>query len=110
MCRLAVEVPMTNFGVQLVLPDAFGEWFPTYTFTLTLGSRTLALQNGETAYFELPANEEQLTYQLSATNQDGEIFNENVRSLESTAIGTVYKITYSLSQNRLSQFSASFTH
>ena len=51
---LNVKVPMINFGVSLVLPqDILDTWFNSYTFTITLGDRTLTLQNSETAYLSL---------------------------------------------------------
>lgn len=93
------EVPMINFGVCLDLPDDFASMFPTNrSFSVTVGNRTVLLNDGETAYF---AHSEgvNVSYTLSATNTDGESNTENGNSngwgTNSTIqSGTVYVITY----------------
>ena len=96
---LRAEVPMINFGVRLDLPDGFASMFPkNRSFSVTVGNRTVLLNDGETAYF---AHSEgvNVSYTLSATNMDGESNTENGNSngwgTNSTIQpGTVYVITY----------------
>lgn len=91
---LAVEVPMVNFGVKLVLPDNFNALFGSYTFAVQLGSRSVVLQEGETAYFDLPTqNSSALLYTLTATNSDDETLSKTDSYSELSA-GIVYEITY----------------
>ena len=94
---LNVKVPMMNFGVSLVLPqDILDTWFNSYTFTITLGDRTLTLQNSETAYFDLPADDTLLAYSLEATNKDNESFRQDHTYNQVLNGGTVYVISYFL--------------
>lgn len=91
---LAVQVPMVNFGVQLVLPDNFSTLFDSYTFTVQLGSRSVVLQEGETAYFDLTQeNSGTLLYTLTATNSDDET-QSKTDSYSELSAGIVYEITY----------------
>ena len=94
---LRAEVPMINFGVRLKLPEGFDTAFPTNSFSVTVGDRTVSLKDGETAYF--PHSEGvSVSYTLSVTNTEAE---ENKKSgsnseWENATIqpGTVYVITY----------------
>ena len=96
---LSVEVPMTNIGVHLALPEGFINWFNPYSFNVSVGNRCVSITNGETVYF--PAGE--ITYTLSATNNDEEEFqlegssskwvNEENEQIIITP-GTIYVITY----------------
>lgn len=94
---LSVEVPMINIGVQLVLPEGFSGdsgWFENYTFTVRVGEKTVELKNEEIAYFSY-SSDVTLSYQLIATNNDGEPFDSEVITYgEALSPGTIYVITY----------------
>lgn len=98
---LSVEVPMINIGVQLVLPEGFSGdsgWFEDYTFTVKVGKaeeeKTVELKDEEIAYFSY-SNDVTLSYQLDATNNDGELFNSGeITYGEALSPGTIYVITY----------------
>lgn len=68
---LEATVPMTNFGVKLTLPDAFDSQFSSYTFTVSLGDRTVTLQNGGTAYFDVPTTTETEETGTEGTETEG---------------------------------------
>lgn len=102
---LREEVPMINFGVRLKLPEGFDTAFPTNSFSVTVGDRTVSLKDGETAYFPY-SNGESVSYTLSVTNTEAE---ENKKSgsnseWENATIqpGTVYVITYDYATESLS--------
>mgnify|MGYP002699215100 FL=1 len=67
-----VEMKMQNFGIALTLPDGFSDWFKSYTFTATVGEASKTLKSGEIAYFDFPDGLRDFSYELKATNQDGE--------------------------------------
>lgn len=91
---LTVQVPMINFGVKFMLPDNFSTLFGSYTFAVQLGDRSVILQEGETAYFDLPTqNSSTLLYTLTATNSDDETLSKTDSYSELSA-GIVYEITY----------------
>lgn len=98
---LSVEVPMINIGVRLALPEGFSGdsgWFEDYTFTVKVGKageeKTVELKNEEIAYFSY-SNGVKLSYQLDATNNDGELFNSgDIIYGEALSPGTIYVITY----------------
>lgn len=98
---LSVEVPMINIGVQLVLPEGFSGdsgRFEDYTFTVKVGKageeKTVELKNEEIAYFSY-SNGVKLSYQLIATNKDGERFeSEEITYDKLLSPGTIYVITY----------------
>ena len=99
------EVPMINFGVRLELPEGFDTAFPKNSFSVTVGNRTVSLNDGETAYF--PHSESvSVSYTLSVTNTETE---ENDKTgsnneWENATIqpGTVYVITYDYATESLS--------
>lgn len=99
---LSVQVPMINVGVQFLLPEGFNNWFINYTFSAQIGNRKVTLQEGETAYFDLPENSNtKLQYSLSATNSDNEFMQQD-HNFEGTLIsGTVYEVTYSIATQSL---------
>lgn len=100
--NLTLQVPMTNIGVRLVLPETFGGYFPSYTFSATIGNRTVTLQDGEDAYFELPENSaDRLQYRLSAINTDNETMEETDIYNKSLTTGTCYEVTYSFATRSL---------
>lgn len=98
---LSLEVPLINFGVSLSLPDDFDTFFPTYTFKVTVGDRTVTLENGKAAYFAFEEGAT-ISYTLSATNNDGEknIGDEEVYSQVNQ--GTVYCVTYKMEGRSIS--------
>ncbi len=67
-----VEMKMQNFGIALTLPDGFSDWFKSYTFTATVGEASKTLKSGEIAYFDFADGLSDFSYELKATNQDGE--------------------------------------
>lgn len=102
---LKVQVPMITFGVSLDLSAVLGDWLQDVSFTVTSGSRTVTLGNGETAYFAY-AEDASFSYQLTMTNSDSEV---NVLEGDwGTAEGetlnsnTVYTVVYNWSTQSLS--------
>lgn len=67
-----VEMKMQNFGIALTLPDGFSDWFKSYTFTAKVGEASKTLKSGEIAYFDFADGLRDFSYELKATNQDGE--------------------------------------
>lgn len=67
-----VEMEMQNFGIALTLPDGFSDWFKSYTFTAKVGEASKTLKSGEIAYFDFADGLRDFSYELKATNQDGE--------------------------------------
>ena len=103
--RVAVELPMINFGVSLSLPEGFDTWFKTYAFTAQVGERTVALQTGQTAYFP-HAEGATLAYTLEATNTDDETSQETgtyggADTGEALQPNTLYTVTYDFQTNQL---------
>lgn len=94
---LKVQVPMITFAVCLDMSAVTGNWLQGYTFTVTYGSRSVTLQNGETAYFSY-AEETSFSYQLSITNSDNESQVQSgswgTEDGETVAQNTVYTVTY----------------
>lgn len=97
---LSVKVPMINWGVQLDLPQNFADWFneENYTFTVKVRKageeKTVELKNEEIAYFP-HSKDVKLSYQLVATNNDGERFeSEEIIYDGVLSPGTIYVITY----------------
>lgn len=68
----SVEMEMQNFGIALTLPDGFSDWFKSYTFTAKVGEASKTLKSGEIAYFDFADGLRNFSYELKATNQDGE--------------------------------------
>ena len=92
-----VKVPMTNFGVQLKLPEVFDdESIITYTFTVNEKDLT----NGQTVYFNY-SSDAKIEYKLTATNADDETKTEENTYNETVAKGTIYVITYELETQSL---------
>lgn len=97
-----VQVPMVTFAVCLNLTEVTGDWLQGYTFTVTSENRSVALQDGETAYFPYS---DSFNYQLSVTNSDGESKEqsgswgtENGKTVEQN---TVYTVTYNWATQKL---------
>ena len=85
---------MLVYAVQLTLPESFGEWFPTYTFTVTSGTRAVTLKAGEIAYFSYNSGTT-FAYKLTMQNADGE---------EQSKEGHLYDVNYSLVNQTLFAF------
>ena len=99
---LSVQVPMISVGVQILLPEGFSNWFINYSFSAQIGNRKVTLQEGETAYFDLPENSDtKLQYSLSATNSDIELMQQDNIFEEALTAGTVYEVTYSIATQSL---------
>ena len=92
-----VKVPMTNFGVQLKVPEVFDdESIITYTFTVNEKDLT----NGQTVYFNY-SSDAKIEYKLTATNADDETKTDEDTYSEPITSGTIYVITYSLATKSL---------
>lgn len=85
------SVPVTNYAVSLTMPDFFSSLFSSYTFTVTSGSRTVELNEGEKAYFSPDAS---FTYTFEATNTDGETHSLNGAGPSSVEKGKVYNVSF----------------
>ena len=92
-----LQVPMTNYAATLTLPELFNTLFTSYTFTLTSGSRTLQLNEGEKAYFS--TEDGGFTYTFQATNLDGETFSHEVRRVTDVLHGMLYNVRYGFSSD-----------
>lgn len=92
-----LQVPMTNYAATLTLPELFNTLFTSYTFTLTSGSRTLQLNEGEKAYFS--TEDGGFTYTFQGTNLDGETFSHEVRRVSDVQHGILYNVRYGYSSD-----------
>lgn len=97
-----VKMKMQNFGIALTLPDGFSDWFKSYTFTATVGEASKTLKSGEIAYFDFPDGLRNFSYELKATNQDGEEKTSEGNYLKDNtgrpvlAANTIYFINYNM--------------
>lgn len=97
-----VEMKMQNFGIALTLPDGFSDWFESYTFTATVGEASKTLKSGEIAYFDFADELRNFSYELKATNQDGEEKTSEGNYLKDNtgrpvlAANTIYFINYNM--------------
>ena len=97
-----VEMKMQNFGIALTLPDGFSDWFKSYTFTATVGEASKTLESGEIAYFDFADGLSDFSYELKATNQDGEEKTSEGYYLKDNtgrpvlAANTIYLINYNM--------------
>ncbi|MCF0194625.1 MAG: DUF4493 domain-containing protein [Bacteroidaceae bacterium] len=71
-----MKVPMVNVAVSLTLPEGFASVFTSYTFTANIGSRTMVITDGHTAYFDL-GDSNTANFTLSAINADGETMSQS---------------------------------
>lgn len=102
---LKVQVPMITFAVSLNLSEVIGDWLQEYDFTVTAGDRTVALDNGDIAYF--PYSEGvSFSYQLTLTNSDSETntLNGDWGKDEGEIINTntIYTVVYNWDTHSLS--------
>ena len=96
---------MLVYAVQLTLPESFGEWFPTYTFTVTSDTRAVTLKAGETAYFSYNSGTT-FAYKLIMQNTDGEEQSKEGTYGTDPVVqqGHLYDVNYSLANQTLSAF------
>ena len=102
---LKVQVPMITFAVSLNLSEVIGDWLQEYDFTVTAEDRTVALDNGDIAYF--PYSEGvSFSYQLTLTNSDSETntLNGDWGKDEGEVINTntIYTVVYNWDTHSLS--------
>lgn len=102
---LKVQVPTITFAVSLNLSEVIGDWLQEYDFTVTAGDRTVALDNGDIAYF--PYSEGvSFSYQLTLTNSDSETntLNGDWGKDEGEVINTntIYTVVYNWDTHSLS--------
>lgn len=102
---LKVQVPTITFAVSLDLSKVIGGWLQEYDFTVTAGDRTVALDNGDIAYF--PYSEGvSFSYQLTLTNSDSETntLNGDWGKDEGEVINTntIYTVVYNWDTHSLS--------
>lgn len=94
---LKVQVPMITFSVSLDLSSVLGDWLKEYSFTVTAGSRTVSITNGETVYFA-HSDGVSFSYELSVTNSDSEKYvlkgDWGVQEGQAVDINTIYTVTY----------------
>ena len=91
--RLQMRVPMTNYSVTLTLPELFNELFPSYTFTVASGNRSVSLREGEKVYFS--PYDAGFTYKLSAANIDGDVHTASQILYSNVERGKLYNLRYS---------------
>ena len=91
--RLKLDVPMKNYAVGLKLPQHFTDLFRTYTFTLTSGSRSVNITEGEKAYFSVADGA--FTYALRATNIDNNTHAHSAIEFPDIEAGKLFTIRYS---------------
>lgn len=94
------EVPMINYAVTLTLPELFHDLFTAYTFTVSSGNRAVSLREGEKAYFS--PNDAGFTYQLSATNIDGDQHTASAIFFSDVTRGKLYNLRYSFASGSTS--------
>ena len=102
---LKVQVPTITFAVSLNLSEVIGDWLQEYDFTVNTGDRTVALDNGDIAYF--PYSEGvSFSYQLTLTNSDSETntLNGDWGKDEGEVINTntIYTVVYNWDTHSLS--------
>ena len=88
---------MVNYAVTLTLPELFHDLFSAYTFTVSSGNRTVSLREGEKAYFS--PYEAGFTYQLSATNIDGDQHSASAILYTNVQRGKLYNLRYSFASS-----------
>lgn len=89
--------PMTNYAVTLTLPELFHDLFSSYDFTVKSGNRSISLREGQKAYFS--PNDAGFTYQLSATNIDGDKHSASAILYTNVQKGKLYNLRYQYSNS-----------
>ena len=90
--RATLRVPMKNYAATLALPDYFDDLFPSYTFTLSDGNRTVTVTEGEKAYFDVADGG--FSYALRATNTDGRTSSHSAIRYTEVEVGKLYTVHY----------------
>ena len=90
--KIEMEVPISNYAVTLTLPDLFDKLFKSYSFTLSSGTRSVNIKEGDKAYF--PVEEGGFTYKLSATNTDNNSHSTTPITYRNVEAGKLYNMTY----------------
>lgn len=90
--RISISVPMVNYGVSLKLPEHFYYLFPSHSFNLTSGNRSVATQENEMAFFT--PDEVGFAYALQATNTDGVTHSHSAIQFTGVESGKHYVVRY----------------
>lgn len=95
--RVALTVPMTNFGLRCQMPENINELFTSVSLEVAYGTRTLTLPLGETLYLDVEADAV-LDLALHLTNVDGESHTRRSRlAANRIAANRLYTYRYELS-------------
>lgn len=89
------EVPIYNYGVQLILPQEFEDYFPEYHFVVSSGGRSPEIDETQTAYFA--PEDGGFSFTLTMTNYDGETFTTNRYTYKNVTAGKIYKVKFDYS-------------
>ena len=87
-----MQVPMSNYAVTLTLPMLFNDLFKSHSLSLSSGSRSVAIKEGEKAYFTMVDGG--FTYKLEATNNDNVSHSSSSITYKKVENGKLYNITY----------------
>lgn len=87
-----LQVPMTNYAVELTLPQLFESLFLSHSLTLTCNSRKVSIKQGEKAYFD--PKEGGFSYMLAATNTDQVTHSTATVMYREVEAGKCYNLTY----------------
>jgi len=88
------RVPMINYAVTLTMPEKFGDYFKSYTFTVSdglEGGRSIRITEGQKGYFSATRG---FYYELWATNTDERTSHHAPIEVEVVEGGKCYNIHY----------------
>lgn len=88
------RVPMINYAVTLTMPEKFGDYFKSYTFTVSdglEGGRSIRVGEGQKGYFSATRG---FLYELWATNTDERTSHHAPIEVEVVEGGKCYNIHY----------------
>lgn len=89
------EVPIYNYGVQMILPQEFEDYFPEYHFVVSSGGRSPEIDETQTAYFA--PEDGGFSFTLTMTNTDGETYTTDRNTYKNVAAGKIYKVIFDYS-------------
>lgn len=89
------EVPIYNYGVQMILPEEFEDYFPEYHFVVSSGDRSIEINEAQIAYFA--PEEGGFAFVLTMTNNDGETYSTNRYTYKNVVAGKIYKVKFDYS-------------
>lgn len=89
------EVPIYNYGVQMMLPEEFEDYFPEYHFVVSSGGRSPEIDETQTAYFD--PEDGGFSFVLTMTNNDGETYSTNRYTYKNVVAGKIYKVKFDYS-------------